>query len=521
MARRALRIGLVVLVGLVVGLWVAAASFLHTDRSVTVGAHAATVSGTFDGHATVQAGPLLPEFRLPSGAPLGIGATIVLHDSPITNFEEILARDAAIAAAPEGEIAKVEAELRDVALESAVRGLAAGIAAVTAIVVVWRLVGRDRRAELAAAWPPSRGTATVGGTLAVVLVASVWVALPHDSDGRNVTWVPIAAEFPELDDIPADTSALRGVEVSKGAAVTGGKALLDGAIATYSESVEFYGDLAAKVEDVDGIRAPEGDEVTALVVTDRHDNITMDQVAKAIADRADISFVMDLGDDTSNGASWEDFSIRSLATTFEDYPVYAVAGNHDQGPYIREEMERAGFTVLDGEIEEFEGIALLGDSDPRSSGLTAGYTGNEGENIDAIGEQSTALAETACEADERVGVLMVHSSASARETVERGCADLVLSGHLHRQVGPTETEGDDGITTSLTTASTGGAVYAFALGSKLRRDAQVTLVTFDDGRPVGLQIVTLKPGAIIEVGDYTELTLSDLPDDDSATSTTE
>ncbi|RLV53416.1 hypothetical protein D9V41_16300, partial [Aeromicrobium phragmitis] len=79
----------------------------------------------------------------------------------------------------------------------------------------------------------------------------------------------------------------------------------------------------------------------------------------------------------------------------------------------------------------------------------------------------------------------------------------------------------DGITTSLTTASTGGAVYAFALGSKLRRDAQVTLVTFDDGRPVGLQIVTLKPGAIIEVGDYTELTLSDLPDDDSATSTTE
>ena len=97
----------------------------------------------------------------------------------------------------------------------------------------------------------------------------------------------------------------------------------------------------------------------------------------------------------------------------------------------------------------------------------------------------------------------------------------MLSGHLHRQVGPTETEGESGITTALTTASTGGAVYAFALGSKLRRDAQVTLVTFDDGRPVGLQIITLKPGAIIEVGDYTELTLSDLPEDDNATSTTE
>src|SRR5690606_41582414 len=124
-----------------------------------------------------------------------------------------------------------------------------------------------------------------------------WVALPHHDGDRDVTWVPITTEFPELDALPADVRTLAEVEVSKGAAVTGGKALLDGAVATYKESVEFYGDLAAKVADVDGSRDPADGERTAIVVSDRHDNITMDQVAKAIADRADASFVIDLGDD--------------------------------------------------------------------------------------------------------------------------------------------------------------------------------------------------------------------------------
>ncbi len=60
----------------------------------------------------------------------------------------------------------------------------------------------------------------------------------------------------------------------------------------------------------------------------------------------------------------------------------------------------------------------------------------------------------------------------------------------------------------MTTGSTGGAVYAFALGSKLRREAQVTIVTFADGKPVGLQPVSFEPGGIIQVADYTPITTS-------------
>ncbi len=104
---------------------------------------------------------------------------------------------------------------------------------------------------------------------------------------------------------------------------------------------------------------------------------------------------------------------------------------------------------------------------------------------------------------------MVHSAASARKASESGCVDLVLSGHLHRQVGPEVIEGANGrTTTTLTTGSTGGAVYTFALGSKLRRSAQVTVVTFRDGKPAGLQPVTFEPGGTINVAEYTEVETS-------------
>jgi hypothetical protein len=100
----------------------------------------------------------------------------------------------------------------------------------------------------------------------------------------------------------------------------------------------------------------------------------------------------------------------------------------------------------------------------------------------------------------------VHDRKSALPTAERGCADLALSGHYHRQIGPdTITRLDGGVSTIYTSGSTGGATYAFALGTRLRYDAQVTLVTFRDDRPVGLQPVNISTAGKIRVADYVEL----------------
>jgi hypothetical protein len=107
---------------------------------------------------------------------------------------------------------------------------------------------------------------------------------------------------------------------------------------------------------------------------------------------------------------------------------------------------------------------------------------------------------------DRVGTLVVHDADSGREALDRGCADLVLAGHLHEQVGPTAVTGSNGrVGYSYTNGTTGGAAYAVAIGSKLRRDAEVTLVTYRAGVPVGLQPVTVRTLGDFVVGAYTRL----------------
>ena len=66
--------------------------------------------------------------------------------------------------------------------------------------------------------------------------------------------------------------------------------------------------------------------------------------------------------------------------------------------------------------------------------------------------------------------------------------------------------GDNGeVGYSYTTGTTGGAAYAIALGSKPRRDAEISLVTYRDGRPVGLQSVLLQTDGEFVVGGYVTL----------------
>ena len=58
-------------------------------------------------------------------------------------------------------------------------------------------------------------------------------------------------------------------------------------------------------------------------------------------------------------------------------------------------------------------------------------------------------------------------------------------------------------------SASAGATYAIAIGSKPRREATVTLLTYRDGRPVGLQGVVLQTNGAFEVQDYRPLVLNE------------
>jgi hypothetical protein len=314
-------------------------------------------------------------------------------------------------------------------------------------------------------------------------------------------WVPLAEVAPELV-LPKE---LDGVEVAKGSTTDATRRLLASAVQTYRVSKEFYAKAVGKAHDLD-LRQPADGETVALLVADRHDNIGMDEVVRAVADAV-----------SGRPPSWTRATTpppgsrgrRSAWTrwtdAFDDYETAGLRspGNHDNGTFVRDYLHERGWVVPTGKVVEGPGgSTLLSADDPRASGLGIWRD----DTTMSVPELGDAIADVACQG-ERVGTLLVHDSDAGTEALRRGCVDLVVSGHVHVEVGPDRVVGANGETGwTYTVGTTGGASYAVAVGSKLRRAAMATLVTYAGGRPVGLQSVTLQTNGVFEVGDYNLLT---------------
>jgi len=481
------------------------AIFMNSSKSTVLASHDAVVRPSLDGYATLDLGPYLPNLRYPTGQP--IGAAIDLGKTNLTTYQALIQRYAFIGSQPEGQIAKLEDTIKDLALDSALSG---GLIAL-AVPGLWVRLGRRRRAELFR-HVTVRRTGVVLLVLAVGAIAATQPWNQADDDfTHEILWQSIGAALP---DIPIPDEAKK-IQVEGGLMTSGTKRLAESAFDTYSRSLNFYNDVYEAAQDLGpSLHQPAEDETVVLLVSDRHDNVGMDKVARAIADAGGATVLFDAGDDTSTGSSWEAFSLESLNTAFEDLDErYAISGNHDHGDFVSTYLSDLGFTHLEGEvIDGPDGMRLLGIDDPRSSGLG---TWRDTPGI-SFAEHSQKLADLACEhqADgDRINTLLVHDANSGREALERGCVDLVLGGHIHAQLGPTRVLGENGeYGYTYTNGTTGGAAYALAIGSKLRRNAEVTLVTYREGSPVGIQPVTVRTVGDFRVGPYLTLNFEPQPE---------
>jgi predicted phosphodiesterase len=492
--RRRVLTGLV-LTAVCAGVAVASGStfFLNDSRTVVVASHDAVVSPTFDGYVALRTGPLLPDFRLAGGGPVGV--EVLLGKTETESVEELFARYAFIASEPDSQVAKVEDAVRDMALSAALRGVGLGLVPLA----VWWLLGPHRRGELFRGVRTRKGAA--GGILLLAVPLVLWQPWNADEDTQEAQreWEPLEtfmAGFP----LPPEAA---GIEIRTSPTTTQTQRLIQSAVDTFEKSKDFYDDAAAGAADLD-LRDPSEDEAVAIVVSDRHDNIGMDRVARAIGDRAGATVVLDAGDDTSTGQPWEAFSLDSLDRSFSDLDRFAVAGNHDNGSFVSRYLDDLGWTMLDGSrVEAPWGGELMGVDDPRSSGL-GNWRDETGLSFSEVGDR---LADAACDGD-RISTLLVHDANLGDEALARGCVDLVIGGHTHVQDGPDAVAGSNEQTGyTFTNGTTGGAAYAIAVGSKPRRDADVTLVTYADGRPVGTQWVRLRTDGVFVLGPYAELEL--------------
>lgn len=480
---------------LTVGISSGLAFFLGDDRTVVVASHDAVVTPTFDGYVAVETGPLLPDLRRATGGPIGVDLRLGKTESD--SVEELFSRYAFIASEPDSQVAKVTDAVRDMAISAALRGVALGLVPLA----TWWLLGPHRRGQLFRGVRTRKGV--LGGALLVTVPLLLWQPWSSDEDTQRSQgeWEPLEtfmAGFP----IPEEAA---GIEIRNSPTTVQTQRLIQSAVDTYEKSKDFYDQAAADAEMLE-LRRPADDDTVALVVSDRHDNIGMDRVARAIGDRAGATVVLDAGDDTSTGQPWEAFSLDSLDRAFDDLDRFAVAGNHDNGTFVARYLDDLGWTMLDGSrVDAPWGGQLLGVDDPRSSGL-GNWRDETGLSFSEVGER---LADAACDGD-RISTLLVHDANLGAEALARGCVDLVVGGHTHVQDGPDVVEGENGETGyTITNGTTGGAAYAIAIGSKPRRDADVTLVTYRDDRPVGTQWVRLRTDGVFVVGSYVELALGE------------
>jgi hypothetical protein len=481
---------------LVCAVAVTAVLFFTGTRSIELASHDAVVQPNLSGHAVLQTGPVLPDVRIDTGSRVGVD--IRLEKTDASSIDELVRRYGYIAGQPEGQVATVRATLDDMLFDAAVRG------AIVALVPLglWLLVGRSRRRELRERVGPTQALIAVG--VVAVLGVCLWqpwtAAREDDSDEQ---WASLADFLGPEVPVPAE---LDGVQVRGDVLTAQTNRLIASAIDTYGKSKAFYATAAEEAVGL-ALRVPEEGDTVVAFVSDRHDNIGMDPVARAIADAAGAAAVFDGGDDTSAGKSWEAFSLDSVSSAFEGFDRWGVAGNHDHGDFVPGHLADQGWTMLDGEVVDGPGgTTLLGVDDPRSSGLGS-WRDETGLSFTEVADR---LADAACESGERVTTLLVHDANLGRPALDRGCVDLVLGGHLHVRVGPTRVVGENGETGwTYTTGTTGGAAYAIAIGSKPRRDADVSLVTYRDGRPAGIQWVTLQTNGAFDVGDWVPLTYPD------------
>jgi predicted phosphodiesterase len=488
-------------VWVVLALGCASAIFLNSSRETTLASHDAVIRPDLSGHVVLLTGPVLPDVRVPSGGRVGV--TVQLGKTDAASTDDLIERYALIASQPEGPEARVREVLGDLVVDSLVRGAALGLVPI----VVWLLIGRNRRRVLFAR--PHKRRRSIALVLSLVVIGAV-VAQPWGQDEERLDseeqWQPLSTFLGPDVTLPEE---LDRVQV-RGDVTTGQtRRLIESAVGTYNEGKTFYRDAAEAAADLE-LRQPEDGDTVVVLIADRHDNIGMDRVARAVADAAGAEAVFDAGDDTSTGSTWEAFSLDSLDAAFDDGPYadskWAVTGNHDHGAFVGHYLSDHGWTVLDGEVVDGPaGVRLLGVGDPRSSGLGS-WRDETGLSFDEVGDR---LADAACEADDngdRITTILVHDANMGDEALARGCADLVIGGHLHVQSGPTEISGENGaVGYSYTTGTTGGAAYAIAVGAAIRRPAGITLLTYRDGRPVGVQPVTLDTNGAFTVGDYAEL----------------
>ena len=407
--------------------------------------------------------------RLDTPGPVGLSITAndVRFSSP-TDLAETLTSFGDVEAVARSLLRDTLAHLGHYAEAGALAGLLVGLATHRP----WRGRPSTRRRR--------RTAYAAGGWLALGALATSMIGPSVNLASRS--WTPVVGLSVEGQEVP-------DVKVAGN--------LLDEAVRVLEQNESFYQALRANTATA-MLEIAEEDAERELSVfvfeSDLHCNLGMTRVISEVATQAQAGFVLSGGDITMSGTQLEALCTDVYLGRLGDKPLVLVLGNHDS-VQTGDALEKGGAAVMRGEPVNIAGLMLLGDSDPSRSQIGAPTT-LRGE--ETIAEFTERTAETAC--DTEPDILVVHDTAHAATAIEDRCVPLVLSGHRHREVGPTVTGG----TVSYTADNSGGTGENTPSYGPLATNSTVALFYYDPetGAVDGRRTVEFSRDGSVVVNDY-------------------
>lgn len=231
--------------------------------------------------------------------------------------------------------------------------------------------------------------------------------------------------------------------------------------------------------------------ITAVMSTDLHCNLDVINFTGVLDRISGATIHMDDGDLTMTGSEPEQFCVDALSKAVpSSMSRVATVGNHDSDSTAAR-LRGQGWTVTDGTVKNVGGLRILGDEDPDRTTAT-GTASRDGRTAEQVG---ASLAATSCA--KATDVVLIHQPATFGPLTSKGCAPLLLAGHVHSEKGMTTTQGSRGPVAALISGAGKGGT---SLGS-VTEDAYLHVLSFDSsGDLVAWRAVVLHPDASVTVG---------------------
>jgi predicted phosphodiesterase/uncharacterized protein YqgV (UPF0045/DUF77 family) len=265
------------------------------------------------------------------------------------------------------------------------------------------------------------------------------------------------------------------------------------------QPLRYYEDKAAEFAATVPDTLPEkhGDETRVLVLADLHGNALMAQYIASMVRNSEADIVAFVGDN-GPGLPFDDVLIQPILASVQaaGAQVVYVTGNHDVTAGNKA-FQSAGAIELNGKPVLVQGLMLFGAEDNLSTPL-----GKESYEKWPTAPYAQKLANTACQSQdgETINAAFFHRPAVAADTLAEACAQIVVTGHMHRQEDPALVEEDGYSTYKLWNGTSAGAENVFTFGMPAPSvDADTTLLSFRGGDFYGWQRYTLssKSGGLV------------------------